>query len=265
MPVTTYTGQNLVLIQENGSEPTGSGGKIINDNFKKIDEALFFGTTAIVDYARTANYAYSTSQAEYASYAYSCAGASGGYGSGTGYASLPGYADPWYSYPYAENNSSNPISIWGSLSTTYMYSTSGYSGQQIYTPSGSPYFACIPPFGPFSLRVNLVFYPQGYYSQAIFAEVFICGWNLDIFTVKVLHAYDVNGSEVTVKGQASTQLPVSETAIGASINGGMLMLTAHASSSYSDTVTIHARVENTFPSYSDEGCYASYSISGSTT
>lgn len=264
MAVTTYKGQNLVLIQENGSEPTGSGGKIINDNFKKIDEALFSGTSAIVEYARNANYANTASYASYANYAYSCSHGSGGGGGVGGYASLPGYADPWYSYPYAENNSSWPISIWGGLSTTYMYSTSGYSGSPVWRASGSPNFACIPPFGPFSLRVNMVFYPQWDYTSAIFAEVFICGWNLDIFAVDVLHAYDVNGNQAVVNGHASLDIPVSAgTAIGASINGGRLMLAAHRDNSGAGNTIIHARVENTFPSYSDEGCYASYSSSGS--
>lgn len=264
MAVTTYTNQNLTLIREDGSDPTGSGGKIINDNFKKIDEALFSGTSAIVEYARNANYAVTASQASYADYAYSCAHGSGGSSGVGGYASLPGYADPWYSHPYAEDNSSWPISIWGGQSTAYMYSTSGYSGNQVWRTSDSPYFACIPPFGPFSLRVNMVFYSQWNYTSAIFAEVFICGWNLDIFAVDVLHAYDVNGNQAVVNSHTSLDIPVSSgTAIGASINGGRLMLAAHCDGDSLGNITIHARVENTFPSSSDEGCYSGYSSSGS--
>lgn len=263
MAVTTYTNQNLTLIREDGSDPTGSGGKIINDNFKKIDEALFSGGSAIVECARNANYANTASYASYANYAYSCAHGSGGSSGVGGYASLPGYANPWYPSPYASSDTSKPISIWGSLATTFMYS-SGYSGSEVWKTSGDPYFACIPPFGPFSLRVNMVFYPQLDYSNAIFAEVFICGWNLDIFAVDVLHAYDVNGNQAVVNGHASLDIPVSfGTTIGASINGGMLMLAAHRDNSGAGVTIIHARVENTFPSYSDKGCYSSYSSSGS--
>ena len=255
MAVTTYKGQNLVLIQENGSEPTGSGGKIINDNFKKIDEALFSGTSAIVEYARNANYANTASYASYANYAYSCSHGSGGSGGVGGYASLPGYADPWYSYPYAENNSSWPISIWGSQTSTYVYSTgSGYSA------SGGASFACVPPFGPFSLRANMVFYRSADFQSAIFADVLIFGWNLEIASVKILHSYKIDGSDVEVTGHRSLYMPSSNPSISAEIVGGMLQFGAH-DGTYDGTFFIHARVENTFPGTGDSGSFYSGAFS----
>ena len=252
MAVTTYTNQNLVLIRENGSDPTGAGGKIINDNFKKIDEALFSGTSAIVDYARYAESAYSTSYADYAGYAYSCVcgTSSGSSFGGDGYASLPGYADPWYSRAFVNDYSGKPISIWGSTSAAYIYSSvDGYS------VSGPQPFACIPPFGPFSLRVNMVFYKDTDYRTAIFAELFIFGWNLDIFGIRVLHAYDVYGQEKTLDTHFSAEtLDSWNASVGASIVGGMLRLSAHNGGA-DGTYVIHARVENTFPTSYDSGSY----------
>ena len=52
MAVTTTKTNIMTIIEEDGGDPTGAGGKGINDNFKKIDD-LFDG-----DVAQCAKFAY---------------------------------------------------------------------------------------------------------------------------------------------------------------------------------------------------------------
>ena len=155
------------------------------------------------------------------------------------------YSSPLYS-------SSFPIAVWGDFGSIPMYSTgSGYNA------SGSPpSVACLAPYGPFQLRVSVTFYPYMNYSSAIFAEVLIYGWNLDILGIKVLHAYDVSGSETTVNAEEGTYLTTSGNSLGFQIVGEQLQIAAKTDFG-SGTYCVHASVLNVYPATYDTGSYYS--------
>lgn len=249
MAVTSSTSNWLTLITENEGSPTGVGGNIINANFQRIDNAFNYNSGSPT--------AHNAAYADYAGYAYSCAGGSssgsGSYG-GSGipqFAHMAGYGRPMnYSSPLY--SSSFPIAVWGDFGSIPMYSTgSGYNA------SGSPpSVACLAPYGPFQLRVSVTFYPYMNYSSAIFAEVLIYGWNLDILGIKVLHAYDVSGSETTVNAEEGTYLTTSGNSLGFQIVGEQLQIAAKTDFG-SGTYCVHASVLNVYPATYDTGSYYS--------
>ena len=88
----------------------------------------------------------------------------------------------------------------------------------------------------------------------------IFGWNLEIASVKILHSYKIDGSDVEVTGHKSLYMPSFDPSIGAEIVGGMLQFGAH-DGTYDGTFFIHARVENTFPGTGDSGSFYSGAFS----
>ena len=195
MSVTSSVGNVLTLIYENGSEPSGSGGGIIDNNFRKIDSMLSgSGGNIYIQNAQNAlyaNYANSASSANfasgayYANYAYSCAGSGGSTGV-PDFAKATGFMYPTSSYGYTVSDT-YPYAIWGS-----QYSTA-FNGSYV---SGTSSFTGIPPFGPFMCRLQICLH--NYYNDSrAFAEALICGWNCSISFVKMLHCYDESGTEIT--------------------------------------------------------------------
>lgn len=197
MSVTSSTNQFLTLIQEDGSTPTGEGGKIINTNFQRLDSMFTSGSGSSWMAAR-ADYAEYTFLADNASYAYQATTASNAISAEMADVALrTGFASPSNSYSYA----SLPVAVWGSLGRTQVEMSSSQSGTWHYFPSGVSLTrtAGLPPFGPFCCKVMICAYlPYPDNAGPIFVECMVSGWNLSISFVKVLNAFDLSGNTVTV-------------------------------------------------------------------
>lgn len=211
MAVTSSTSNFMTLIQENGSQPTGAGGAIINNNFLLLDNQFVMGTGSSSESswcAKNATYANFASNAGTASYAnaagtvYSAPDASYAYS-----AYSAGYAPPVFNTNMAAYSTGDAYyAVYGSLKEMY-YST--VSGSTYCTDPAE--CSALPPFGPFMVDALICLYPWQSSSEVIYAKALICGWNLDIQKISIQEAWNASGTAVTL-GAAKSVNTVSEVA-----------------------------------------------------
>ncbi|MDO4585001.1 MAG: hypothetical protein Q4D62_12960 [Planctomycetia bacterium] len=187
MAVTSTTSNMLTLIQENGSDPTGEGGKIINGNFTLLD--------AMFEKYSTSWYAKNALNASYAEFAcFAGTATSVGNSELANLALCAGFASPMNSYSYQ----SWPIAVWGNFGQGGIVSGSQPDTYSIPSGGTDPRYAGLPPLGPFFVKLLLCAYPMYEAQNAIFVECCVGGWNLSISFAKVLNAYTLNGETATV-------------------------------------------------------------------
>lgn len=176
MSVTTQKTNIMTVIKENGGDPTGSGGNLINENFKTID-GLFTG-----QYAKRALQANQVLSAP-------------------GIAQNTGFSPPT-SWPTVTLTSTYPIALWGDLGNAHT------SGSMIEPPM----CAALPPYGPIMFHVLVAGYNTADTSSRIYAECLVFGWDTVLTGAKVLHAYDESGNTLSLNAIASKYgLPTSPT------------------------------------------------------
>lgn len=115
MTVTTSKDKMVTLIQQDGGDPQGEGGKTINDNFKAIASQFAPSSVSGVYPAQRALQADYASNAGYASSAYSASSA--------GYATNAGYASSAYSATNASYASSANYASSAGNGVPYCYSS----------------------------------------------------------------------------------------------------------------------------------------------
>lgn len=252
------TSTNGVITYFTDSIP-GEGGSMINTNFRNLATNVFSGSQ--IAYAQEAGHAAYASQADwashasYATYAYSI---SGGTSTSTsqiyGTAANPTLGDS--SQLYA-NDGSHRLLVWGNCED-YQVSSYSTSYSTVYYPfSQSSTLANVNPFGPFFLKASLVFYRDYSYSTAIFADIEIFGWNLEIIGTKVLRAWDISGSSVDLLISTDFSSTSSSPMIWVKISNQQLQFSGYPASESDGYHTVHARVENVWPSSGDWGSYGS--------
>lgn len=149
MAVTTSKTNIMTIIQEDGSDPSGAGGKIINDNFKKIDD-LFDG-----DDCKSALVANSLASAP-------------SIAANTGFSRHNATGS---SYRITSGGVSYPVAIWGASFQTGAQTEGGYSWVTM-----AP-IAKVPPYGPLMYRIMATIAPNTEQDRPIYLECIIGGYN----------------------------------------------------------------------------------------
>lgn len=164
MAVTTTKTNIMTIIEEDGGDPTGAGGKVINDNFKKIDD-LFDGDDckSAISLTQAPDIAKNTG--------FSNPGAQGA------------------SYRVTSGNIQYPVAIWGTSFQTGVYFES-------YDHVSMAPIAKLPPYGPFMYRVMAYVAPNASQSGGYYIEFIIHGYNGNfnndnlLGTITYSHGYD---------------------------------------------------------------------------
>ena len=167
MAVTTTKTNIMTIIEEDGGDPTGAGGKLINDNFKKIDD-LFDG-----DDCKSAIVANSLASAPpiAANTGFSRHNATGA------------------NYRVTSGGVHYPVSVWGASFQT------GAQKQGIYSWVNMAPIAKVSPYGPLMYHIMAAIAPNTVQDEPVCLECVIYGSN-GTFAVyggvqgKILYASD---------------------------------------------------------------------------